>query len=922
MTRLFFNLRCDDYCNGYRSSLPHVISLHRPLQCDLLGKIRLSENGTAVVCDDFVFYVSDAYFASVGSWSNAGSVSTPKLVLDTAIDPLLGDICSKYSDVVKLRRPVVLSDTVQGSIELVCNDAQGLHQVFSFIGDALQVGAESFEGLSKGCISDGAKSLCYGVARACNDFLKSYFFCYVQRATNAMYLKPGGGYGDEWAVDSEFFVRSAHGRVLLYDEVTAGVLSFLDKYAGVIPFMKEGGNKMLVSAALRAVKSLGSGVREAIVDDSVAINYSLENACVASILGNCVSDEAISTQSIKLVEGLLTIEEGFPRLFEEGLEMMAIVVGFSGDRPSLLSTNALRLLGSRRGDFSVLCDKYKRIAGKLSVFDFLSDACTRYLGKVLRDVNKGGEVAGSSISLVRLEEEWGQTFLKMLTRYKKYSQMGVLRSFLGLGGAHLSGGLFGDVGYKESRGQFARFCLQELLLSFTAVSFENDASLKSVNIDLGNHVIINHKISSIYACDYGDAKVPMFAGEGAVVGYSDSHPACLHGAADKAMDNDRVSSLLSSRKKSTVMLAVVCAFSISSAAACAMVGVLSRYGSRMSAGTRVFCLLLVAVFTSVAFYAAVALFVLTKHGGIKEKAELYLCFRMKEGTEWFVNALSAATPHVSFCGKDLCINGHRVPQDQYDVMLLENGCELPDGKCILLGISTVLEEGVQLLKSMSQVARGFSVSDNLFFSEKSSNTGFVFCYVRYTCEMTTRESFLHLATVLGGAGRMELLIAYLDAYVAEALDESGEIKDGFFDSKKWQLMCQDQARWRVLDMIANCCVQSVVGKREKFLECAMTAMKTCKIRKVGFSESGRLGFPFDRDNYTEFMKFVPGFDPSGKKFTEDILFDWAGVSFVCDRKCYAPGENIEGVYEREESSASLWDVLCGSCDGVGRATRP
>ncbi|MFV9838886.1 MAG: hypothetical protein AB8U44_02560 [Aaplasma endosymbiont of Hyalomma asiaticum] len=927
MTRLFFSLRCDDYCNGYKSSLPHVISLHRPLQSDLLGKIRLSEDGTAVVCDDFIFYVSDAYFASVGSWSDVDSMSTPKLVVDTAIDPLLGDVCSKYSDVVKLRRPVILSDTVQGSIELVCNDAQGLHRVFSFIGDALRIGTGSFGGLST-CVSGEAKNLCYSIASACNDFLRSYFFCFVQRASSAMSLKPGGGYGDEWAVDSEFFIRSAHGRVLLYDEVTAGMLSLLDRYAGVIPFMKEGGNKMLVSAALRAMKSLKNGVKDAIVNDSVAINYSLENACVASIMGNCVSDNAISAQSIKLVEGLLTIEEGFPRLFEEGLEMMAIVVGFSGNRPSLLSCNALRLLSSTRCDFSDLCEKYKSIADKLSFFVFLPSVHIKYLGQVLRDVYKGGEVSGSSVSFAELEKEWGQTFVKMLMRYKKYSQMGVLKSFLGLGDIHSSGSLLRSVGYGEPKGLFARFCLQELLLSFTAVSFENDASLKSVSISLGGHVVINHRISSIYACDYGGIKVPILESEGAIVGYSSgSHPSSLYDIADKVIDNRSVSSLLSSRKKSTVMLAVVCAFSISSAATCAMIGVISRYGSAMSAETRVFCLLLVSVFTTVAFFAAVAFFVLSKHGRFKEKAELYLCFRMKEGTEWFVAACSAATPLVSFCGNELCINGHSVPEDQYEVMLLENGCELPDGKCILLGISSAHEEGIQLLKSMSQVARGFSVSKNLFFSERSSNTGFDFCSVRYTCELSTRESFLHLATVLGGAGRMELLIAYLDAYVAAAFDEcSGSIKAEFFGSRKWQLMFQDQARWRILDMIANCSAQSIVGNREKFLESAMTAMKTCEIRKVGFFKLGQSGFPFDRDNYTEFMRFVPGFDSGGKKFTEDILFNWAGVSFVCDRKCYAPGENIEGVYERdgcgeEENSSSLWDVLCGSCREVGHTTR-
>ena len=919
MTRLFFNLRCDDYCNGYRSSLPHVLSLHRPLQRDLLGKTRLSEDGTVILCGDFVFYVCEAYFASVGSWSDTDKVSTPKLVLDTDIDPLLGNICSKYSDVVKLRSASILGDAVRGSIELMCNDAQGLRGVFAFIGEMLRLGVGKFDGASVG-VPSSTRDLCYGVAHACNDFLKAYFFCYVQRAASSMYLK--GGYGGEWAIDTEFFIRSAQGRVLLYDEVTSGVLSLLYEYARVIPFMKEEGNKALVHAALNSINSLGDGLKNDIADDQVAIDYSLENACVASVMGSCVSDIAISDHSTKLVKGLLFIEEGFPRAFNEALEIIAMVVAFSPstDQSPLLSQEALRLL-SVRSSFQDICDKHRRIADKLTFPVFASGSHISFLYKVLSDVYRGAvssEDTGSAACYNTLEEEVGRVFVDVLLKYKKYSQMGVLRSFLGMEGS-LSAGRFAHVSYAAPKKLFARFCLRELLLRFTAVSFEQNASMKSVNVNLGSHVVIDHKISRIYACDYGNIRIPALATEEAVVPYGDSRSTSSSDMVAHQMIDGLASFGSGNGKKGASTWIPVGVFVVSCIAAMLMGGVVLHYGAAMSAKTRVSCLLLVSAFITVALAAIAAFcFILAQRDKSSRCAELHLCFKTKEGAEWFDTACSSANPLVSFYGNKLHINGNCVSEDQYDISLIEGGSELPDGKCMLLGIASVRDEGMQLLRSIAQTGGGFSVSKNLFFSEKDSDTGYNFCSVRYTSELSSREDYLRLATVLARAGRTELLIAYLDAYVAVAFDEgSDSIKKEFLSSKKWQLLCQDQARWCVLDVVMNSCGEAFVGNRERFVECAVAAMKESRARKVGFLEFKWSGFPFDRENYSEFMRFVPGFDSDNSKFTESILFNWAGVSFARDRRCYVPekameGESREHAMKAEVDSVSFWDVLCSA----------
>ncbi|MDD9361992.1 MAG: hypothetical protein PV344_03605, partial [Anaplasma sp.] len=125
---MFFSLRSDDSNRGDHASLPEIFSLHPALQRNLLSETHLSENGLLRLCSDFTFRVSDAFFVEPGNWGDFVAES-PYMVLDVNVDPLLANLCARYSDVVRFYDVSIWNGSVRGKIRLSCNDACGLKRV-------------------------------------------------------------------------------------------------------------------------------------------------------------------------------------------------------------------------------------------------------------------------------------------------------------------------------------------------------------------------------------------------------------------------------------------------------------------------------------------------------------------------------------------------------------------------------------------------------------------------------------------------------------------------------------------------------------------------------------------------------------------------------------------------------------------------
>ncbi|WP_045880679.1 hypothetical protein [Anaplasma phagocytophilum] len=897
MAKLFFSLRSDDSNRGDQTALPEILSLHPTLQRNLLSETHLSEDGLLRLCSDFTFRVSDAFFVEPGNWGDFVAES-PYVVVDANVDPLLANLCARYSDVVKFYDMSIWNGSVRGKIRLSCNDAASLGRVMCFIKDVLSCGGLGFGRISSRAPAFGrARSLSHAIANACDDFVGSYLLFYIHRIVSAGCLGQGV-HGEKLRVSSEFFVRFMDGSALLHDEMATGFLSALHSSIAIFPCMKERGFRSFFSALFHAIKRLDNTVKQGVLKDDAAAVRAFSNARVASLVGGCDSDASAEELLEHIFRDMRCVENGLSSVATEARETLAIIRCFSG---ALLPGDLMDLLEGDE-DFRRYCQKYSKIAKKLrSPFRVMS----RKDVPINRVIVPGGypllcDLENKTDTFLRKEKRLGPVFMGLLEKYERFHLVSAM------GGAESVRGVRATLMRWKSpvtaMKRFARFCIRDFLMIYGSAALVPGGSM---NVDLGASMEINSRVHSVRVLGYGARLLPTAH---CLDSDTDVGPDDLSDAGDREGDESGLAEYSPMRRR-MLKYVLVAVFFISILMLCAATVLLIMYGMDD---------LMMAIVGSIMVTISALLIPYVLHllcsiweVELQQKVELYLCLKINDSGLFEAAGNAFGEDSISFRDNQLYINNSVVPAEKYEVTLVESRDRVPQGNCILLGLKAS-QEDMQMFKAISSAMNALPIQ-GLSVTEGGSGFGFSGLLLRYDVKLNTRSSYLHVAEILGKAGHPELLLAYLDSYVASAFSGGGStaaLSKRFLYSKKFMLLSQDQDRWGILDTIENACDKFLVGDRRRFLDGVKNALKDDKRLFIEPMVSMGPGFPFDRPGYRDIAMFVSGWDPDGKCYSVEAVVHSTGISFVRD------GQGVEFVddasqFIQEAVQCNVSDVRIG-----------
>ncbi|CEG20539.1 hypothetical protein [Anaplasma phagocytophilum] len=903
MAKLFFSLRSDDSNRGDRTALPEILSLHPTLQRNLLSETHLSEDGLLRLCSDFTFRVSNAFFVEPGNWGDFVAES-PYVVVDANVDPLLANLCARYSDVVRFYDMSIWDGNVRGKIRLSCNDAGSLKRVMCFIKDVLSCGGLGFGRISSRAPAFGrARSLSHAIANACDGFVRSYLLFYMHRIISAGCLEQGM-HGEKLRVSADFFMRFMDGSALLHDESAAGFLSALYSCIAIIPCMREKGFRASFSAIFHAIRRLDNTVKQDVLKDDVAAVRAFSNARVASLVGGCDSDASAEELLERVFHDMGCVENGLATVAAEAKEILAIIRCFSG---TPLPGDLMDLLEGDE-DFRRYCQKYSKIAKKLrSPFRVMSKDAP-----INRVVAPGGypllcDIENKTDAFLRRERRLGPVFMALLEKYERFhliSDMGGAESLRGVRAT-----LMKWRSPVTAMRRFARFCLRDFLMIYGSAALVQGGSM---NVDLGSGMEINSRVHSVRVLGYGARLLPAARCLDSDTDVGDD----LSDAGDREGDELGLAGYSPARQR-MLKYVLVAVFFISILMLCAATVLLIMCGMEdaMMATVGVVMLTVAALLIPYVLHLLCSIW----EAELQQKAELYLCLKIKDNDLFEIAGNALGEDAISFRDNQLYINNSVVPAEKYEVTLVESRDRVPQGNCILLGLKAS-QEDMQMFKAISSTMNALPIH-GLSIAEGASGCGMSGSLLRYDVKLNTRSSFLHAAEILGRAGHAELLLAYVDSYVAAALlgdGSSAGLSKKFLYSRKFMLLSQDQDRWGILDIIEQTCSKFLVGDRRRFLDCVREALKEDKRLFIDplVSMMGP-GFPFDRSGYQDIAMFVSGWDPDGNCFSVEGVVHFTGISFVRD------GNGVEFVddasqFIQEAVECNVSDVRVGGAAADGR----
>ncbi|KJV66848.1 hypothetical protein APHNP_0258 [Anaplasma phagocytophilum str. ApNP] len=905
MAKLFFSLRSDDSNRGDQTALPEILSLHPTLQRNLLSETHLSEDGLLRLCSDFTFRVSDAFFVEPGNWGDFVAES-PYVVVDANVDPLLANLCARYSDVVRFYDMSIWDGNVRGKIRLSCNDAASLKRVMCFIKDVLSCGGLGFGRISSRAPAFGrARSLSHAIANACDGFVRSYLLFYMHRIISAGCLEQGM-HGEKLRVSADFFMRFMDGSALLHDESAAGFLSALYSCIAIIPCMREKGFRAFFSAIFHAIRRLDNTVKQDVLKDDVAAVRAFSNARVASLVCGCASDASAEELLERLFHDIRCVENGLSSVAAEAKETLAIIRCFSG---APLPGDLTELLEGDE-DFARYCQKYNKIAKKLrSPFRVMS----RKDMPIHRVVAPGSypllcDVKNKTDAFLRKERVLGPVFMGLLEKFERFYLISAMGGTEPVRGVRAT--LMKWRSPVTAMRRFARFCLRDFLMIYGSAALVQGGSM---NVDLGAGMEINSRAHSVRVLGYGGRLLPTAH---CLDSDTDVGPDDLSDAGDREGDELGLAGYSPMRRR-MLKYVLVAVFFISILMLCAATVLLIMYGMDD---------LMMAIVGSIMVTISALLIPYVLHllcsiweVELQQKAELYLCLKIKDNDLFEIAGNALGEDAISFRDNQLCINNSVVPAEKYEVTLVESRDRVPQGNCILLGLKAS-QEDMQMFKAISSTMNALPIH-GLSIAEGASGCGMSGSLLRYDVKLNTRSSFLHAAEILGRAGHAELLLAYVDSYVAAALLGDGSaagLSKKFLYSRKFMLLSQDQDRWGILDIIEQTCSKFLVGDRRRFLDCVREALKEDKRLFIDplVSMMGP-GFPFDRSGYQDIAMFVSGWDPDGNCFSVEGVVHFTGISFVRD------GNGVEFVddasqFIQEAVECNVSDVRVGGAAADGR----
>ncbi|MFV9923744.1 MAG: hypothetical protein AB8U34_02255 [Anaplasma ovis] len=185
----------------------------------------------------------------------------------------------------------------------------------------------------------------------------------------------------------------------------------------------------------------------------------------------------------------------------------------------------------------------------------------------------------------------------------------------------------------------------------------------------------------------------------------------------------------------------------------------------------------------------------------------------------------------------LCMEGRPLPRDKYVAHVLGSEDEVPHGMCILFGMRATRDDGdLELIRTVSsRTAWPEGSTTSISFTE-CPYMGMDDCNVRCSAsgQWSSRAGHIVLMKTLARAGRVNLLLSYLDAYVDLMCSDDGRnaIDPKFRTSKQWKLLCRDHAEHGVITAIYECCGMYIDERRRACLEYVTALLQVHDVSKI------------------------------------------------------------------------------------------
>ena len=216
---------------------------------------------------------------------------------------------------------------------------------------------------------------------------------------------------------------------------------------------------------------------------------------------------------------------------------------------------------------------------------------------------------------------------------------------------------------------------------------------------------------------------------------------------------------------------------------------------------------------------------------------LTLCVSVRDRDLFNDACKQESISEFGIAGGKLCMNGRPVPIDKYVAHVLGAEDEVPHGMCILFGMSAMRNDGdLELIRAASsRTAWPEGSTTSISFTE-CPYMGVDRCNVRCSASgrWSSRAGHIVLMKTLARAGRVNLLLSYLDAYVDLMCSGNGRdaIDPKFRTSKQLKFLCRDHAEHGVITAIYEYCGMYIDERRRACLEYLTTLLQVHDVSKT------------------------------------------------------------------------------------------
>ncbi|ACZ49212.1 hypothetical protein ACIS_00626 [Anaplasma centrale str. Israel] len=787
MSELFLSFCSSPSETNRCEKLRNVLVANPGLQRNLLAVISLTENGVLKIGQGHEFSGCRVRFAPPDD--STQSAEEVFFVLDTDLDSELSTSLARLApDSVRLAGASIEEARLRAGVSVIVSNSESVRSLFSFIVHIIDSGmvlshGDNGEELGVSCpnvkrrITGLMRSLFGGSKHAANErnVLTSVFECYLDYyLERAIGYIAAGGYdsnGDSaWELDPSFLHATLNGRALLHDEITTGILSRLQLgQAFIAPTWS--------SQARHRAMLLSAVLR--------AINELPQN----------VKDEVKRDSSTRQRSSINFLCACGIAIYTSGHYVSARNAG-------IRIRNLLQAMLSSSKDHV----RYDEAAGMLAISRTQSPG-KKYNKELIQELMDDARFARvyqvHDTNLV----EGQDLLLRLKSRYKTFCDL-----------IHSCGG---------EPPSFSHFCTCSFFESLLP-ALERCGGFQ---ITLPLH--IDSCISGVRTLHGGTAfgqYIPAISDldEDAGVGLS---------YRDQDAGVDRASKFDDVRVRK-VFVRAAAVFVVAAAILCIMAAL--YFSGVISAHV----MAVVGVTTAVIFVLAMVGLALSyargKYGvdvaSYRGTPTLTLCVSVRDRGLFKSACEQESISRFGITEGKLCMEGRPVPTDKYVAHVLGADDEVPHGTCILFGINAVQDSGdLELIRIVSNKSAWPEGSTTDVSFTECPYMGVDTCNVRCSAsgKWSSRAGHIILMKALARAGRVGLLLSYLDAYVDFMCSDRGRgtIDPKFRTSKQWKLLCRDHAEHDIITAIYKYCGMYLDQKRKACLEYITALLQVHDVRR-------------------------------------------------------------------------------------------